>query len=114
MARIGRSSLSRKTPASKKMTKTEMKKRGLLRGAIESLEGLESATVRGKGTDRFPDGQFVVIVNGPDKGKAGTVVALKRSKLGTQRDLVIKVGLGTQKTKGEEIIIAPRRLVKPA
>ena len=113
MARIGRQSLKRKAN-SKKMSREEMGKRGLLRGAIERLEGLETATVRGKGTDRFPDGQFVIIVSGPDKGKAGTVVALRRSKLGTQRDLVIRVGMGSQKTKGEEIIVAPRRLVKPA
>ncbi len=80
----------------------------------EGLEGLETATVRGKGTDRFPDGQFVVVISGPDKGKAGTVVALKRSKLGTQRNLVIRVGMGKQRTRGEEIIVMPRRLVKPA
>ncbi len=113
MARLGRIPFKRKSPASKKMSREEMGKRGLLRASIERLEALETATVRGKGTDRFPDGQFVVITQGPDKGKAGTVVALRRSKLGTQRDLVIKVGLGTQKTRGEEIIVAPRRLVKP-
>lgn len=113
MAKIGRQSLRQKTK-SKKMPKEEIRKRGLLRASIERLESLETATVRGKGTDRFPDGQFVVVTSGPNKGKAGTVVALRRSKLGTQRDLVIKVGMGRQKTKGEEIIVMPRRLVKPA